>query len=176
MWDRLKGSAMQLMMIETKDLAEGLAALDGLDDAVDDGRITVEDLALVYRTEKGKVKIKQTRDMTARRGAMRGLLVGALVGLFPVSFLGAAAVGAGSGALLAGGGDKGVDNAMMKEIGKRLEGSVAIVFVLADDSSVEAIAAAIEDQGNPVAFQVVPPETQKVITEAAKAADALVEA
>jgi uncharacterized membrane protein len=167
---------MQLMMIETKDMQEGLAALDGLEEAVDDGRITVEDLALVYRTEKGKVKIKQTRDMTAKRGAARGLLVGAVVGLFPVSFLGAAAVGAGSGALLAGARDKGVDNAMMKEIGKKLEGSSAIVFILADDSSVEAIAAAIEAQGNPVAFEVVPPEMQAVITEATKAADALVAA
>jgi uncharacterized membrane protein len=99
-----------------------------------------------------------------------------VVGLFPVSFLGAAAVGAGSGALLAGARDKGVDNAMMKEIGKKLEGSSAIVFILADDSSVEAIAAAIEAQGNPVAFEVVPPEMQAVITEATKAADALVAA
>jgi uncharacterized membrane protein len=164
---------MQLMFIETKDVQEGLEALDRLEEAVDEGRIQVEDLALVHRTEKGKVKIRQTRDMTAKKGAMRGLLVGAVVGLFPVSFLGAAAVGAGAGAAMAGAGDKGVDNDMMKEIGKRLEGTSAVVFILADDSSVSAIAAAIEESGKPVAFEVVPPETQKVITEAVKAADAL---
>jgi uncharacterized membrane protein len=166
---------MQVMMIETADMQQGLEALDGLEEAVDAGRITVEDLALVYRTDKGKVKIKQTRDMTARKGAARGLLVGALVGLFPVSFLGAAAVGAGAGAAMASG-DPGVDNKMMKEIGKRLEGSTAIVFILADDSSVASIAAAIEEDGHQVDYEVIPPETQTLMKEAVKAADVLVEA
>jgi uncharacterized membrane protein len=166
---------MQVMMIETADLQQGLEALDGLEKAVDAGRITVEDLALVYRTDKGKVKIKQTRDMTSRKGAARGLLVGALVGLFPVSFLGAAAVGAGAGAAMAAG-DPGVDNKMMKEIGKRLEGSTAIVFILADDSSVASIAAAIEEDGHEVDYEVIPPETQTLMKEAVKAADVLVEA
>ena len=164
---------MQLMMIETKNVQEGLAALDGLEEAVDDGRIVLEDLALVYRNDKGKVKIKQTRDMTAGKGAMRGLLVGAIVGLFPVAFLGAAAVGAGAGAVAAGSGDKGVDNKMMKEIGKRLEGDSAVVFVLADDAAIGAIADKIDLGDNPVGYEVVPPETQNLIKEAVKAADAL---
>jgi uncharacterized membrane protein len=62
---------------------------------------------------------------------------------------------------------------MMKEIGRRLEGTTAAVFVLADDASVAAITAAIERDGHKVDYEVVPPEAQDLIKEAAKAAGAL---
>ncbi len=167
---------MQLMMIETADPQQGFAAVEGLEQAVEDGRINVEDIALVYRNDKGKVKVKQTRDLSAGKGAVRGALVGAIIGLFPVSFLGAAAVGAGAGALMSGAGDKGVDNKMMKEIGRRLEGTSAMVFVLADDAAIEKIAAAIEADGHTVEYEVVPPETQRLIQEIAKQSDVLANA
>ena len=62
---------------------------------------------------------------------------------------------------------------MMKEIGKRLEGDSAVVFVLADDAAIGAIADKIDLGDNPVGYEVVPPETQNLIKEAVKAADAL---
>ena len=77
---------MQLIMVGVPSKDVGLTALDRIDDAVAEGTITVDDAALVYRNEKGKVKIHQTRDATAKRGAFRGGAVGLLVGLIAAPF------------------------------------------------------------------------------------------
>ena len=42
-------------------------------DYLDDGTITVDDVAMAYRDEKGKVKIQQTADATAGKGAIERL-------------------------------------------------------------------------------------------------------
>ena len=52
----------------------------------------VEDAALVYyKNDKGRVKIRQTSDVTAGKGAVRGALLGTAVGIFAGPVVGLAA-------------------------------------------------------------------------------------
>jgi uncharacterized membrane protein len=50
---------------------DGLRVLDRLDTGTETGEINVEDVAMVYRTDKGKVKIQQSADATAAKGAVK---------------------------------------------------------------------------------------------------------
>ena len=163
---------MQLIMVGVPSKEIGLDALDRIDDAVVAGTITVDDAALVYRNEKGKVKIHQTHDATAKRGAFRGGGVGLLVGLVAApAVIAATAVGAGAGALIGRARDSGVSDKLMKEIGDYIEGSEAALFILADDSSSLTIAATIEELmagGAGISYEVIPPEAQDFLREAIK--------
>ena len=166
---------MQLIMVGVPSREIGLEALERLDDAVAEGNITVDDAALVYRNEKGKVKLHQTRDATAKRGALRGGAVGLLVGIVAAPLVAATAVGAGAGALIGKARDSGVSDKLMKQIGGYIEGEEAALFILADDSSAVTISAVIEEfkaGGADVDYEVIPPEAQAFLLEALKLDDA----
>ncbi|HMO00977.1 MAG TPA: DUF1269 domain-containing protein [Miltoncostaeaceae bacterium] len=165
---------MQLIMVGVPSKEVGLEALERIDDAVEAGAISVDDAALVYRNEKGKVKIHQTRGVTVKRGALGGGAIGLLVGLVAApAVIAATAVGAGAGAVVGKARDSGVSDALMKQIGSYIEGSEAGLFILADDSSSQIIAGTIEEfraGGADVSYQVIPPEAQDFLREALKLA------
>ncbi|MFP5451928.1 MAG: DUF1269 domain-containing protein [Thermoleophilia bacterium] len=165
---------MQLMMIGVKSKDAGLSALDRLADAVAEGTISVDDAALVYRNDTGKVKIHQTHDVSAKGGAMRGGAVGLLVGLVAApAVVAATAVGAGAGALIAKARDSGLSEKLMKQMGDLIEGAEAAVFVLADDSSTLMIGSLLEEliaEGYDVNYAIVPAEAQDFLRETLKLA------
>jgi uncharacterized membrane protein len=166
----LKGEAMQLIMIGLPSFDLGLEALDRLDDAVAARTVSVEDAALVYRNDKGTLKIHQARDVSATAGALRGAAVGLLVAIVAVpAAVAATAVGTGVGALIGKARESGVSDKLMKQIGDYIEGSEAAVFVLADDASTATIIATVEEfitVGADVSYEVIPPEAQDFIREA----------
>lgn len=101
-----------------------------------EGEIKLSDAVVVGKDESGRVHIRQTVDPTPGRAALGGgfwgLLIGSLFG-GPV-FLGAAAVGAGSAALMAKLVDLGLDDHWVKEVGKWLDaGTSALLLLVADD-------------------------------------------
>lgn len=163
---------MQLMMVGVPSREVGLEVIDKLADAHADGTVTIEDAALVYKNDKGKVKIQQTHDANAKRGALWGGGVGLLVGIVAApAAIAATVVGGGAGALLAKARDSGVSDKLMKEIGDLIEGSEAAVFVLADDASSLVIAARVEEAsagGAELSYSVVPSEAQDFLREALK--------
>jgi len=115
-------------------------AVGALKTAVEEGRVSLEDIALVTKDDEGKVQIHQTKDVTTKKGAGKGTLIGALVGLAAPPLLGAAAVGAGLGALWGKFRDRGIDDKLMKQVGEMIESGHGVVFALGDDASIEAIA------------------------------------
>ena len=161
---------MRLVIVAVPSRAVGMEALDRLRAAEDEGRLDVEDAALVYRDADRSVKLHQTRDAGAGVGAMRGGLVGLAVGIIaaPAVVL-AAAAGAGVGALAAKWRDHGIDDAMLERLGDLLEGREAAVVVLADEASADLLTARVAelvDGGAELDYEVVPPEAQDLIREA----------
>jgi uncharacterized membrane protein len=82
--------------------------LDRVESATEAGEITVEDVAMVYKNDNGKVKINQSSDATAGKGALKGGGLGLLVGVFAAPLMPAVAVGAGVGALIGKARDRGI--------------------------------------------------------------------
>jgi uncharacterized membrane protein len=99
-----------------------------------EGEIVLSDAVVVWKDDNEKVHIRQTVDHTPAQGAMTGSIWGMLAGLLfatPV-FLAAAAVGAGSGALLAKLIDLGLDDKWVKEVGRWLDPGTSALLLLVE--------------------------------------------
>ena len=118
---------MKVIGIRLESCERAEWAVEALKTAVEQGRVTLEDIALVTKDDEGKVHIHETKDITTGKGAKRGTLVGALVGLAAPPLLGAALVGAGVGALWGKFRDRGIDDDLMKQIGGMIDSGEAVV-------------------------------------------------
>lgn len=158
---------MQLMLIAAKNRTEGTDLLERLDEARSDGLIELDDLAMVYQNDKGKVKIQQTSDAGFGKGAVRGGAIGLIVGIVAApAVLPATAVGAAAGGIIAKIRDAGVDNPMMKSLGGHLEGGETVVCALGDESAISLMVNRAGAEG--VEYLVLPAETQDALNELAK--------
>ena len=112
---------LNVVMINVTSRDDGVRVLDRLDAGTETGEINVEDVAMVYRTDKGKVKIQQTSDATAAKGAVKGGGLGLLVGIIAAPLVPAVAVGAGIGALVGRARDGGISDELIKQAGQAIE-------------------------------------------------------
>lgn len=91
--------------------------------------IQMEDIVVVTRDDKGKVKLHQAANLTAA-GALSGSFWGMLIGMLFLNPLLGLAIGAGTGALSGYLTDLGINDDFMKSLGKELKPGGAAVFVL----------------------------------------------
>jgi len=91
--------------------------------------IDIEDIVVVTRDEKGKVKLHQAVDLTSA-GAVGGGFWGMLIGLLFLNPLLGAAIGAGAGALSGRFSDIGINDEFMKQLAHDFRPGCTAVFVL----------------------------------------------
>jgi uncharacterized membrane protein len=91
--------------------------------------IDMEDVVVVTKDDKGKVKLHQAVSLTAM-GAVGGGFWGMLIGMLFLNPLLGAAVGAGAGALSGKLSDIGVNDEFMKQLAQEFKPGCAAVFVL----------------------------------------------
>lgn len=159
---------MKVVGIKTASRHDGEFVLEALKKAVQQERVALDDLALVCRDDEGKIHIEQTGDVTPGRGARRGALVGALVGLAAPPLLGATAIGAGLGAVWGKFRDRGVDDDLMKRVGEMMAGGESVVFAVGADASIEAVAERVRDlSGGEMETFVIGEGDESVLRDAA---------
>ena len=91
--------------------------------------IELQDAVVVTRDKKGKAKLDQAVDLTAA-GAVGGGFWGLLIGMIFLNPLFGAALGAGVGALSGKLTDIGLNDQMMKDIGKSFTPGTSGLFLL----------------------------------------------
>ena len=91
--------------------------------------IEMDDVVVVTKDDKGKVKLHQAVNLTAA-GAMGGTFWGMLIGMIFLNPLVGAAIGAGAGALSGKLRDIGISDDFMKELGKTFQPGTSALFVL----------------------------------------------
>jgi len=114
-----------------------------------DGAIGLYDAAVISKTANGRVKIHRTEKPT-EYGALTGLAVGALVGIFFPPYLvwelaGGAALGTLVGHFWAG-----MSRSDLKEIGDTLQASTATLIVVAKSKLREALAKAVKHEAKAI--------------------------
>ncbi len=162
---------LNVVMINVGSRDDGLRVLDRVDSATEAGEITVEDVAMVYKSDSGKVKIHQTSDATAGKGAVKGGALGLLIGVFAAPLMPAVAVGAGLGAIVAKARDRGISDKLIEQAGKSIESYGAVVFVLADQASTDAMTRLIDEKvagGAKVEYEVLAEDAQTLLRETLK--------
>jgi uncharacterized membrane protein len=165
-------SNLNVVMINLTSRDDGLRVLDRIDSATESGEIGVDDVAMVYKADNGKVKIHQTTDATAGKGAVKGGGLGLLVGIFAAPLVPAVAVGAGIGALVGKARDRGISDKLIKQAGQAIDTYGAVVFVLADQANTKVINSLIDQAvagGAKIEYEVLPEDAQNLLLEQLKA-------
>jgi uncharacterized membrane protein len=113
--------------------------------------LDLEDAALAWRDDNGKVRIQQalpTTEAGATRGAFMGALWGALLGLLFVNPLAGLAVGgltgAAAGATTGALTDIGINDDLIRRIGEQLQPGKAAVFALIRRSARDRVTEALK--------------------------------
>lgn len=108
--------------------------------------IEMDDVVVVTKDEKGKVKLHQAHNLTAA-GAVSGSFCGMLIGMIFLNPLLGAAVGAGAGALSGKLQDIGISNNFMKEVGEDLKEETSALFVLVRKVTGEKVLERLKQKG-----------------------------
>jgi len=91
--------------------------------------IELEDAAIVIRDKEGKVKVKQTQELTAT-GALSGGFWGLLFGFIFLNPILGWVVGTAAGAISGAMTDIGIDDNFIREIGNTIKPSSSAIFFL----------------------------------------------
>jgi uncharacterized membrane protein len=138
--------------------------------------ITIHDVALVTKDDKGKLKIEQTHELTTGKGARRGAIIaGALGVIFPPAFLASALTGGLIGAIAGRFRDTGIKTDAMKDLADRLDGGKAAVFVIVDEENVLPVQNALSSYEGELAIIVIDEETMAELNKENFMRDAAVE-
>ena len=100
--------------------------------------IEMEDVVVVTKDEKGKVKLHQVANLTLA-GAVGGSFWGMLMGILFLNPLLGAAVGAGAGALRGKVTAIGIDDKFMKEFAKDFTPGASALFVLFREATADKV-------------------------------------
>ena len=106
--------------------------------------IEMEDVVVVTKDDKGKVKLHQAMNLTAA-GAVGGGFWGTLIGMIFLNPLLGAAVGAGAGALSGALTDIGISNDMMKSFAESFKPGCSALFVLVRKATGDKVLAGLSE-------------------------------
>jgi uncharacterized membrane protein len=99
--------------------------------------VKLEDAVILHRAANGQVKIKQTKEVTAGKGAKRGAFWGLLAGLLLGGPIGGLLWGLGIGAVYGAVSDHGIDDKFLKGVSKGLTRKKSAVLILVKDEDAE---------------------------------------
>ncbi|MGA7800773.1 MAG: DUF1269 domain-containing protein [Gammaproteobacteria bacterium] len=108
--------------------------------------IEMDDVVVVTKNEKGKVKLFQAHNLTAA-GAVSGSFWGMLIGMIFLNPLLGAAVGAGAGALSGKLQDIGISDEFIKELAANLTEGTSALFILVRKATGEKVLERLKQKG-----------------------------
>lgn len=97
-----------------------------------EGVVRIEDAAIVDKDDNGRIRLRQSKDISAGQGATSGGLYGSLIGIIggPIGMIAGGALGAAAGGLWGKLRDIGIDDDHMKDMGERILPGENLLFLL----------------------------------------------
>ncbi len=134
-----------LIVVEFKDKESAFEARAELAKMQEEYLIKMEDVVVVTKNEKGKIKLHQAVNLTAT-GAVQGSFWGMLIGFLLLNPLLGAAVGAGAGALSGKLSDIGINDQFMKDLSADLTEDTSALFILLRKVTPDKVLARLEEK------------------------------
>ena len=128
------------------DATLGLATLERMEQ---EGAIELQDAAVLVKDgSSGKLKIKETAELTSKKGALKGAVAGGIIGvIFPPAVLAMGAIGAAAGAVLGHFTDQGFKNNLLKEMGEGIPSGGSAFVVVVEERWVEELTKYVRRSG-----------------------------
>jgi len=157
----------ELIVLTYADQETGQKVFAELDTLQKQKLLTLEDAALAFKDDKGKVKIKQTLEKQyTGAAAVWGGFWGLLIGLLFLSPIFWGVIGALMGGVLGKTADIGIDNKFIKEVGNALEPGGSAVFMLVIKATEDKVLADLRQFGGTVYQTSLSKEDEELIKQA----------
>jgi len=147
-------------------------ALDKLKQVSKEQGLGVQNAAVLKVSDDGKLRIKETADMSGGKGMVLGGVVGGVIGLFGSTVLWPLGIGAVAGGLAAKLRDSGFPNQKLQEVGARLQPGNSLLIVAVDDAAAEPVSAILKDAGADVVREAINGQVAEELETAAAEAEA----
>jgi uncharacterized membrane protein len=147
---------IELVVAAFTDERGAARALDQLKLAKKEKLIGIRDAAVITRDANNTLHIKETGDMSGRKGVGVGGIVGGAIGLlFPPAVLGTAAVGAAIGGLGARLHDAGFRDDELRDIGSSLKPGTSAIVAVIEHTWVDEVERELAAQGAQMVRQAI---------------------
>ena len=127
-----------------------------------EGRMSLDDSAVVVRDEEGNFHVKDQVDRGVKIGAVGGGALGLLIAglLFPVAGL---LIGVVGGAIVGKLADTGVDKKFIKDVQEKMEPGTSAIFLLIRDTDPNVALMALKPYKGTVLQSTLPPEAEEEV-------------
>lgn len=154
----------QLIVVAFDHFEDARTALDRIRSLEREGRISLEDTALVQRDPDGTAHVKNEVSGTTETATVVGAAIGAFVTfLFPVV---GAAIGAVAGAAVGRAMDRGVSSSFVDEVKTTLRPGRSALFLVVREADLDAVVPALHDLPGDVVQSTLSEEAAAAIRHA----------
>jgi len=143
------------------------AALDEIEKKAKEAGVEIKDAVIAFKTGEGRVKLRQTKDMTTGKGARRGGFWGLVVGLILGGPLFGILAGLGLGAIAGRRIDHGLDDEFISKVSRSLKPSTSALLVLIDEEHSERAIAYLKSFDAEMHVADISKEAEEAIDEVA---------
>lgn len=144
-----------------KDAKSMLKSIKGMEQR---NKLHIAATTLIKKDEKGKVKVKETGDVSAKGGAARGGIIGVVAGTILGGPIGGLVAGAALGALAAKAVDFGISDDQIKLISDEMDRGKTALFVELASGDLGLISASVRQIGGQV-IEIDVPEATRIQAE-----------
>jgi uncharacterized membrane protein len=109
--------------------------------------VELEDAVVIVKDEHGKIKVKETKDLTTGKGAAKGGVVGLVVGLMLGGPIGGMLLGTLAGALAGKSIDLGVSKEKVEAVSESMADASSALLVQIKSGNKDALAAMLRQSG-----------------------------
>jgi uncharacterized membrane protein len=132
----------------------------------------IHNAAVLAVNDDGKLHIKETADMTGRKGAVLGGVVGGVAGLLGSTILLPLGVGAAVGGLAAKLRDSGFPDDKLQEVGSRVRPGDSLLIVAVDEAAVEPVTGILRHYGAEVITEAIDGKVAEELEAASEPSEA----
>jgi uncharacterized membrane protein len=137
-------------------------------------KLRIADVAVITKDEKGKVKVKETGDVSTKGGAARGGIIGVVAGTILGGPIGGLVAGAVLGALTAKAVDFGISDDQIKLVGEEMDKGKTALFLELADGNIGLISASVRQMGGEI-IEVDVPDAARLQAEEVLASSSAME-
>ena len=157
-----KNEKYSFIVVKYQGTETARAAIEVLRNLSRDKVVKLKDAVAITKTEKGKIKLHQTKDDSAGKGFLKGSVLGIVFGFLfaaPAMLVVGAVAGTAVGMF-----DKGIKNKLMKELGDNMTSDESALAVLIESADWATLMSKMDAHftGETIIEEILPEHTAEI--------------